>query len=101
MRYRGNSTVTIATMDISQNDGEIDVFQEVPTFKMFTADNKVTNRFCNDISRLLKYGINRDYRQVYRFNDTRTAQAIQEFIDTNGESETDVSGSFMIETMLE
>lgn len=66
MRYRGNSTVTIATMDISQNDGEIDVFQDVPTFKMFTAENK-----------------------VFRFNGTRTAQAIQDFINTNGESETD------------
>lgn len=43
LRYNGNDSVVIATMDVSKNDGEIDVYFEFPSFKFFTADNKVSS----------------------------------------------------------
>ncbi|XP_039265372.2 protein disulfide-isomerase 2-like [Styela clava] len=59
--YKLNNTVTIASMDVSKNDGEIDVHHTIPCFKMFTATN-----------------------QEKAFKGTKSAAAIKEFIDSNG-----------------
>lgn len=46
LRYSSNDSVVIATMDVSKNDGEVDVHFEFPSFKLFTAANKVRKLRC-------------------------------------------------------
>nr|XP_026693694.1 protein disulfide-isomerase-like protein of the testis isoform X1 [Ciona intestinalis] len=62
---RSNATVVFGRMDVSKNDGEIDVHTSYPSFKMFTRDGKV---------------------KPFKPKGDVTANGIRFFIESNGAS---------------
>ncbi|XP_078492071.1 protein disulfide-isomerase-like [Ciona intestinalis] len=62
---RSNATVVFGRMDVSKNDGEIDVHISYPSFKMFTRDGKV---------------------KPFKPKGDVTANGIKFFIESNGAS---------------
>lgn len=81
MRYRDNKTVTIAVMDVSKNDADIDVHMEYPSFRLFTADNKVRIII---LFALIAAHLNCWYFEVKALKGEKSLRTMKAFIDANG-----------------